>query len=149
MKAAKILGRAGAMLLLSKVVVSAPAFAQADPQKLGPPAPPKIVQDCRKTGTDEIIVCGRNERSPYRLPVAPPGFDPNGDEDSLSRERNALLEPGDGGIGSCSTVGPGGGSGCMAGRWRREREQHGGHGSKRGVIAKVRGRDDPEPIPPR
>jgi hypothetical protein len=133
-------------LLLIGLIQVEPASAQGDPEAVGPPAPPKIIPKCRNSA-DEIVVCGSGGRSPYRLPQAPPGFDPEAGEDSISRERNALVEEGDSGIGSCSTVGPAGGSGCMARASRRSREQHGGHGRKKGLVAKVRGRDDPDPVP--
>jgi hypothetical protein len=135
-------------LLLGAPVGAGSAAAQTNPELQGPPSPPKIVQNCRKTGKDEIVVCGRPERSPYRLPPPPPGFDPNGDKPSVSRERNGLMDEGAGGIGSCSTVGPGGTSGCMARAWQRDREQSDGHGRRKGLISKVLDRDRPEPIPP-
>jgi hypothetical protein len=147
MKFANFMAQAGVMLLVAGVLAPSPASAQADPQVQGPPAPPKIVPNCRRAGTDEIVVCGRGERSPYRLPITPQGFDPDGDGTSISRERNGLMDEGGGGIGSCSAVGPGGGSGCMAGGWKRKHEQSDGHGRKKGLISKVRDRDDPDPVP--
>lgn len=92
---------------------------------------PRIVQDCasearqaRERG-EEIVVCGDREvRSPYRLPPSQ-RFDPAGSVDSVSRERHRLYEQGESGIGSCSTVGPGGWTGCMSKRWKEAREQWG------------------------
>jgi hypothetical protein len=47
--------------------------------------------------------------------------------ESVSRERNALMEPGARtGTGSCSTVGPGGFTGCMARHFDRQIDQYGG-----------------------
>ena len=111
-------------LLLSGLLPAGPAAAQADPEAQGPPAPPKIIPDCR-SGSKEIVVCGRQQRSPYRLPEPPPGFDPDGGVDSVSRERNALLGESTGTIGACSTSGPMGMTGCFnQGVWR-SREQRG------------------------
>jgi hypothetical protein len=100
----------------------APAHAQTRIQVIAP--------DCeRSRGGDEIVVCGqREERSRYRIPEPPDtGFDPSGTIESVSRERNALTEPGAAaGIGSCTNVGPGGWTGCRAQEFRREIDQYGG-----------------------
>ena len=84
--------------------------------------------DCaRQRALGDIVVCGRDGDSPFRLPEAmrDPGWDPKGPARSVSRERNRLLEGESGGLGSCTTVGPNGMNGCHAkGVWRK-REQHG------------------------
>ena len=81
---------------------------------------------------EEIVVCGRRDgRSPYRVPEVDQGFDPGGTVDSVSRERHRLLDLGATGIQSCSTVGPGGWTGCDLIRWREAQEQYGG-GAGRG-----------------
>ena len=134
-------------LLLSALVPAGPARAQADPEVQGPPSPPKIVPNCRRSGSNEIVVCGKRERSPYRLPEPPPGFDPDGGVDSVSRERNALFDVGESGIGSCSNVGPGGSFGCTFKRWKHDQQQRQGHSSKKGLIQKFRGRETPDPLP--
>ena len=93
------------------------------------PLTPRIVPDCAKEAREalargEILVCGeRDARSPYRLAPAPQRFDPAGSVDSVSRERHRLYEHGDGGIGSCSTVGVGRWTGCMSRGWKNAREQ--------------------------
>ena len=79
-------------------------------------------QDCRSADPDEVMVCARRERSPYRLPERKQ-FDPAGDMQSVMRERQAWAEEGDAGIGSCSAVGPGGWTGCMVRDWKRQRDQ--------------------------
>ena len=78
-------------------------------------------------GEEDIVDCGRRDepRSPYRIPPPPDRFDPAGDVDSVSRERNGMLDYGDAGIHSCSTVGPGGYTGCTFKQWKRDREQFG------------------------
>ncbi len=92
---------------------------------------PKIVKDCRKASDrDEITVCGTAERSPYRLPEMPRRFDPNGDMESVSRERHRLFEVGETGIGSCSNVGPGAPFGCTFKLWKEEEQQKQGHDRK-------------------
>jgi hypothetical protein len=75
---------------------------------------PRVVERCADGADGEIVVCGeRGGDEAYRLP--PQGeerFDPWGGIDSVSRERNKLLGPGPAGNGSCTTVGPGGWTGC-------------------------------------
>jgi hypothetical protein len=83
-----------------------------------------IVEDCRDK-TDELVVCGTG-RSPYRIPEQPEGFDPRGTVQSVSAERHALYEVGASGIGSCSTSGPGGWTGCDLIKWKRGYEQRAG-----------------------
>lgn len=81
-------------------------------------------QECRQVETDEILVCGRrrvNER--YRLPDRDAPFDPDGETQSVMRERMSWGEGGEAGIGSCGPVGPGGWTGCMTRAWERERQQ--------------------------
>ena len=79
-------------------------------------------QECRSNDRDEVLVCGRRGRSPYRLPERRT-FDPAGDTPSVMRERVAWAEEGDTGTGSCSAVGPGGWTGCTVKAWKRERDQ--------------------------
>src|SRR4051812_22987738 len=74
----------------------------------------------------DIIVCGRpNDGSRYRLP-APDRFDPAGPVDSVSRAAHRMLDVGATGIQSCSTVGPGGWTGCEFIDWRHADEQYAG-----------------------
>jgi hypothetical protein len=103
----------------------APAAAQ---QIVDAPAiVPQVDKPC-KPDAEEILVCGRREerRSPYRLPEPPPRFDAGGNDQSVSRERHSLYEQGDTGIHSCSTVGPGGYTGCTFQKWKNGDEQWGG-----------------------
>ena len=88
--------------------------AQADLNSTGLTAP-RIVPRCETNGVGEdIVVCGRRDRNEqFRLPMRPDGFDAAGPVDSVSRERHRLIEEGDAGVGSCSTTGPGGASGCF------------------------------------
>ena len=45
-------------------------------------------QECKSVDRDEVLVCGRRGRSPYRLPERE-AFDPEGDMPSVMRERTA------------------------------------------------------------
>ena len=119
--------RRARLFVAACTLVGAQAAAQP-PQPAQVPTAPKIVPDCRADGQD-IVVCGRRgERSPYRLPPQPEGFDPDGPMSSVSRERHRLYEVGDTGIGSCTNVGPGGWTGCDFRHWRDEHHQRDGNG---------------------
>ena len=104
---------------------SSPATAQAAYQ--APAIVPSVDKPC-VIGGEEIVVCGRRtqRRSPYRLPEPPPRFDAGEGTASASRERHSLYEQGDTGIHSCSTVGPGGYTGCTFRKWKESDEQWGG-----------------------
>jgi hypothetical protein len=115
--------------------VIAPILAAALAGAAGPPpavpapdsAPSRIVDDCPNAGPGDVVVCGRRgSRSPYRLPPQDDGWTPDSAMDSVSRERHRLLDPGASGIGSCSTAGPGGSTGCDLIRWREAYEQRAG-----------------------
>ena len=91
--------------------------AQAGQAQIPPapvPAPAPIVEDpCTSRDSEDILVCGnRRADEAYRLPPATDGFDPWGTTESVSRERHRLLGPESAGNGSCTTVGPGGWTGC-------------------------------------
>jgi hypothetical protein len=87
-----------------------------------------VLGDCRMPADGSVIICGsRNAESPYRLPLAArdPGFDVDGAVDSVSRERHKLMDVGDAGTGSCSTVGAGGWTGCTVKAWQAADQQRG------------------------
>jgi hypothetical protein len=80
----------------------------------------------RAANGDEIVVCARRpETERYRIPKElrdQPGDDP--DSTSWAARAEALEYVGRTGIESCSTVGPGGASGCwneLVRAWRKER----------------------------
>jgi hypothetical protein len=112
---AAALTAAGASPAAAQTIVDAPAIL------------PIINKPCNREDA-EIVVCGRRDqpRSPYRLPEPPPLFDGGGNDLSVSRERHSLYEQGDTGIHSCSTVGPGGWTGCTFKKWKDGYEQWGG-----------------------
>ena len=96
--------------------------------------PPKLSALCPKGEPGEIVVCADPEprKSPFRLPLpSAPVFGTRGTA-SVSRERNALIEPGPGGIGSCSTAGAGGWTGCSYRDFKRNVEQAAGGSDPRG-----------------
>ena len=114
-------------LLFMSLVHASAAGAQATAETA--PAETAVskveVRDCgSQAASGEILVCGKGSgRSPYRLAPAPERFDPRGDMDSVSRERHRLFEVGASGIGSCSTSGPGGWTGCDLIKWKDQYEQ--------------------------
>lgn len=73
---------------------------------------------------EEIVVCARRrEQQRYRVgqefsPVELERQPPNS-----VRERAKWIEEGDSGTGSCSSVGPGGWTGCMQKSWKKARQQ--------------------------
>ncbi len=81
----------------------------------------------RAASADEVVVCARRpETERYRIPRelrdSAAADDPDGT--SWAARAEALEYVGRGGIQSCSTVGPGGVSGCwneMVRAWRRDR----------------------------
>lgn len=76
---------------------------------------------CPPSTSEEIIVCARRpETERYRLP---PGTTPPGPADRRSalERQQELREAGETGTDSCSTVGPGGQTGCLLERINRSR----------------------------
>ena len=114
------------ILAASLLLVGAPALAQSAAAPAAPALPSVPPLPCSEPAdSPEIVVCGRSDDAQYRLPT-PDGFDPRGLVDSVSRERNRLMDVGASGIHSCSTVGPGGWTGCDLRRWRQAHEQRAG-----------------------
>ena len=88
--------------------------ARAEPVQAAARGLPEL-QDCGASDADaDVVVCGRrSELDKYRLPPSDDRFDPYGEMESVSRQRHRLMGPDvAAGIGSCSTVGPGGWTGC-------------------------------------
>ena len=110
------------------ILVPAPAAAQAPQERIrrlvvygSDPCP-------RGASGDEIVICARRpETERYRIPKErrdQPGEDP--DSTSWAVRAEALEYVGRSGIQSCSTVGPGGATGCwneLVRAWRKERSQ--------------------------
>jgi hypothetical protein len=98
--------------------------------------PPSLSALCPKAKPGEIIVCADADppKSPYRLPLEMPPERGSKNSISVSRERNALIEPDAGGIGSCGAAGAGGMSGCGLQAHKRWVEQRAGARSGAGRI---------------
>jgi hypothetical protein len=110
-------------MLLLLLAALTPDVGQAIQQAIDP---------CKATRpADGIVVCGesRQQRERYRLKREDKGFDPKGSVDSVSRERNRMIDAGGANTdltrGSCSAVGASGATGCMIQSWRERREQKG------------------------
>jgi hypothetical protein len=107
------------------LLCGAPALAQVMPPPAASVPGAPAIRCSEPADTADIVVCGRGDDAQYRLPT-PDGFDPRGLVDSVSRERNRLMDVGASGIQSCSTVGSGGWTGCDVRRWRQAHEQRAG-----------------------
>jgi hypothetical protein len=128
MKSGSRTGAAGFAFLLALGFPSSGLRAQGALPAAGPQLGGQIIHKCRQdSDTAEAVVCGSRERSPYRVPPSADRFDPYGSTASVSRERHQLYEHGASGIGSCSTVGPGGWTGCDWIKWKDEAEQKDGN----------------------
>jgi hypothetical protein len=119
---------AGALLVLLLSNPAADAQEGAgSPQPLATPSVLEVLSACPRGGKpDDIVVCGRRTNDRYRLPLQDQGFDPDGPQESVARERGRLLEGGESGIGSCSTAGGGGWTGCFAQEVKRRQQQRAG-----------------------
>jgi hypothetical protein len=112
---------AGAALAGALAAASAPA--QTDDRRTGQiivygndPCP-------RVTAGDEIVVCARRpERERYRIPEAFREGQRLRDGESWAARAESVEDEGDTGIGSCSTVGPGGFTGCWEEMMRQYRQ---------------------------
>ena len=125
MKAALTLAAASAAAV---ALFPAPADAQAPQERIrrvivygSDPCP-------RATSPDEVVICGRRpDTERYRIPEALRDRDDDDPESTSWAVRAEALEyVGRSGIQSCSTVGPGGASGCwneLVRAWRKERRQ--------------------------
>ena len=123
---------------LALLLAAAPALAQA-PSPPGPAGPqdPRINQlivygedACPPSSADEIIVCARKpEGERYRIPEVLRS-DPNAPiNNSWANRATELQYVGRTGIGSCSTVGPGGMTGCYNELVRQARAERAGRDS--------------------
>ena len=106
-------------LAAGALLAAAPAGAQpaAAPRAAEPKISTMIIygdDPCPPSTDDTIVVCARKpDKERYRIPEALRG-DPNDPKNQAWAERATALEyAGRSGIGSCSTVGPGGASGCF------------------------------------
>ena len=103
---------------------------------LGGAAPVSLSGLCPKTQGDEIVVCADPEPklSPYRLPLTVAPDIGLKSSESVSRERNGLFDYDNGGIGTCSTTGAGGASGCSYRAHMRNVNQRANARDRRGRV---------------
>lgn len=92
-------------------------------------APASIVPPCSLAGDADIVVCGRRGSDGVRLPLYD-GAPEEGTREwmTVAHERYQLFNHGGSGIGSCSTVGPGGMTGCLTQGFREHELQYPGSG---------------------
>jgi len=89
-----------------------------------------------RTRPDEIVVCANRDPppSPYRAPIAiPREFGTRGTA-SVSAERNRLLGPDAGTVGTCSGIGPSGPFGCRFQEFKNNVNQAAGSRDTRGRV---------------
>jgi hypothetical protein len=122
-----------ALFLAAGALVAAAAPAGAQTPAASRAAEPKIStmiiygdDPCPPSTDDTIVVCARKpDKERYRIPEAFRG-DPNDPKSQAWASRATALEyAGRSGIGSCSTVGPGGASGCFNQIVRQARAERG------------------------
>lgn len=119
------------LLAAGALLAAAPAAGQAPAAR--PAAEPKIStmiiygdDPCPPSTDDTIVVCARKpDKERYRIPEALRG-DPNDPKSQAWAARATALEyAGRSGIGSCSTTGSGGASGCFNQIVREARAERG------------------------
>ena len=122
--------------LLALLIGSAPAFAQSDPAAAGPPEP-KINQlvvygddPCPPSTNEEITVCARKpDAERYRIPEDLRENPNDPVKQSWATRATEMQYVGRSGIGSCSTTGPGGMTGCYNDLVRQARAERAGRDS--------------------
>lgn len=89
-----------------------------------------------KTRPDEIVVCTNRDPppSPYRAPIAIPREFGDRGTASVSAERNRLLGPDAGTVGTCSGIGPSGPFGCKHQEFNNNVNQAAGSRDTRGRV---------------
>jgi len=121
MKAAFVLGLLATLAPAGPLAAQAPTPAQRE----------KIRQiivygtdPCPRGSGDEIVICARRpENERYRLPESAREPTPSPESESWSVRAQDLEYVGRTGTQSCSTVGPGGSTGCWAQLMRSAREE--------------------------
>ncbi|HEX7655465.1 MAG TPA: hypothetical protein VF404_00565 [Sphingomonas sp.] len=123
---AMIIARAAlAAAIVAGAAVALPATAQNAPEN-----GVLVIYGNQKCPTDssgrEIVVCSRRGADEqYRIPKELRELQVTPENESWAARDQAVLDAGASGVGSCSTVGPGGASGCFAKQAaaaKRERE---------------------------
>lgn len=116
------LALAAAAAIPVSLVFASPAMAQANTRTL------TVFGDdpCPSSNNEEIIVCRRlPEQERFRIPMdlREGTLTPDSTAQAVRNQRIVDRDVAADGIGSCSTVGPGGASGCFLQNARRNREQ--------------------------
>ena len=118
------------LLAIGAGAVMMPAFAQAPTTNSDEKVSRVVIygRDACPRGTgDEIVVCARRPESErYRIPEALREPSDNPENESWAARAETIEYAGRTGIQSCSTVGPGGVSGCwdqMVRAWREDRRR--------------------------
>ena len=96
----------------------APAFAASPVLAQGKPIPQLVIYGTQKCPTDndgnEVVVCVRRPASEqFRIPKELREFKVTPENEAWAARVAATDNAGASGIGSCSTVGPGGNTGCF------------------------------------
>lgn len=123
-----------ALLLVLALTPAAAAGQSAPPpaEETLPPAPPEKVRQlivygndpCPPSTGEEIVVCARRpETDRYRIPENLREAEPGPESEAWAVRAESLEYVGRSGIDSCSPVGPGGMTGCLADLIRRAREE--------------------------
>ncbi len=125
------------VMLLAAFIVAAPAFAQrvgpadpnapvrpvaAGPGEMSREAPVNGIltlygnQRCPTDASgNEVVVCVRRSAAEqFRIPKGLREFKVTPQNESWAKNQSVTMAAGAGGIGSCTAVGPGGASGCLA-----------------------------------
>lgn len=123
--------------LLAALLLAAPAAAQEAAPAAAPAADAKVSQlivygddPCPQSSGDEIVVCARKpEGERFRIPQELRDNPNDPVNQSWTNRATELQYVGRTGIGSCTPVGPGGGTGCYAELVREARAERAGRES--------------------
>ncbi|WP_439545322.1 hypothetical protein [Sandarakinorhabdus sp.] len=117
------------MLVAAALLLAADGTAALLPRGWSALCPPK-------TRSDEIVVCTNRDPppSPYRAPIAIPREFGDRGTASVSAERNRLLGPDAGFVGTCSGIGPSGPFGCKYKEFKNNVNQAAGSRDTRGRV---------------
>ncbi|HEX8256269.1 MAG TPA: hypothetical protein VF589_01440 [Allosphingosinicella sp.] len=122
--------------LLAALLLAGPAAAQEAAPAAGP-TDAKVSQlivygddPCPQSSADEIVVCARKpEGDRFRIPEELRANPNDPANQSWTNRASELQYVGRAGIGSCTPVGPGGGTGCYAELVRQARAERAGRES--------------------
>ena len=122
----KAISLSGALLAMILVPAGASAQSAANDQQESVRRLIVYGNDPCPASADEIVVCARRpETERYRIPqgLRDEAQEPSPESESWASRAESLEYVGDTGIQSCSTVGPGGQTGCWEQLMRQAREE--------------------------